>query len=143
MKKLGCLTSDPEILCRKFIEINKNYIIPNFNYNNIENNENIYKLNIKYNEDNYRINSQIIKLLIQTKNIQKEKYNNLCIKLLNYLNSDDIINDLKEIITEEGSPLYLVAKTLPGIEEQLIQTNINNIKNLTLLSLYFSKYPYL
>ena len=143
VKKLGCLTSDPEILCRKFIEINKNYIIPNFNYNNVENNENIYKLNIKYNEDNYKINSQIIKLLIQTKNIQKEKYNNLCIKLLNYLNSDDIINDLKEIITEEGSPLYLVAKTLPGIEEQLIQTNINNIKNLTLLSLYFSKYPYL
>ena len=99
-KKLGCLTSDPEILCRKFIEINKNYIIPNFNYNNVENNENIYKLNIKYNEDNYKINSQIIKLLIQTKNIQKEKYNNLCIKLLNYLNSDDIINDLKEAITE-------------------------------------------
>ena len=35
--KVGYLTSDPEILCQKLIEINKNYLIPTFNYNNKEN----------------------------------------------------------------------------------------------------------
>ena len=30
-KKIACIKSNPEILCQKLIELNKNYIIPNFN----------------------------------------------------------------------------------------------------------------
>ena len=45
IKKVGCLTSNPEILCQKFIEINKNYIIPNFNYQCKTNNDIFSNLN--------------------------------------------------------------------------------------------------
>ena len=32
IKKVKCLTSDPEILCKKLIELNEDYLFPNFNY---------------------------------------------------------------------------------------------------------------
>ena len=37
IKKVVCITSDSKILCQKLIELNRNYIIPNFNYKSKEN----------------------------------------------------------------------------------------------------------
>ena len=142
IKKVGCLTSDPEILCQNFIEINKNYIIPNFNYKSKENNDILLNLNKKSSEDLFTINSPL-KLIIESKIRSKNKYNNLCIKLINYLNGDEIENDFKEGLTDESYPLYSIAKKVTEMEEAVFQTTKNIIKNLTLLSLYFSKYPYL
>ena len=33
ISKVKCLTSNPEVLCKKFIEINKDYLYPHFKYN--------------------------------------------------------------------------------------------------------------
>ena len=142
IKKVGCLTSDPEILCQKFIEFNKNYIIPNFNYKSKENNDILLNLNKKSSEDLALINIPL-KLIIDYKNRSKNKYNNLCIKIINYLNGDEIENDFKEALTNEGHLLCSLAKKITGMEELIFQSTKTNIENLTLLSLYFSKYPYL
>ena len=37
IKKVGCITSDPEILCKKFLELNDEITILNFNYGIDEN----------------------------------------------------------------------------------------------------------
>ena len=37
IKKVVCITSKPEILCQKFIEFNKTFAFPNFNYQIKEN----------------------------------------------------------------------------------------------------------
>ena len=131
-KKIVCLTSDPEILCLKFIEIN-DYFIPNFNYE--------CKENIDLSDLSKNYNSSKLKML------GKNKYNKLCIKILKYLDGDNIINDMKGTSPEKKSIFNLVTNQLGGIggmaEQFVYQTNIPIIKNIALLSLYFNKYPYL
>ena len=137
-KKIVCLTSDPEILCLKFIEIN-DYFIPNFNYE--------CKENIDLSDLSKNYNSSKLKMFIKMKTIGKNKYNKLCIKILKYLDGDNIINDMKGTSPEKKSIFNLVTNQLRGIggmEEQFVyQINIPIIKNIALLSLYFNKYPYL
>ena len=140
IKKVGCLTSNPEILCQKFIELNTNYIIPKFNYKRKENNDILSNLNKIDSKNILNLKTPFIKLLFENENKVKNKYNNLCIKLINYLNGDDVKNDL----AEDDCPLNEVVKLFPRIEKELyIESIIDNTKNLTILSLYFSKYPYL
>ena len=112
------------------------------------------------------INSPILKELIRIRNLKKNKYNNFCIKLINYLNSDEVERDLKEVIDGGNSTFNLILNHLQGMNNLgdlniggvnlgelnlvdldlnhiLIESNINNLKNLIFLSLYFSKCPYL
>ena len=119
-KKIVCLTSDPEILCLKLFEVN-DYFIPNFNYKSEENND----------------------LLNPNKNSLMNKYNKLCIKIINYIEGNEIKNDMKEASTENNSFLYLAADYLGGFKQSIYQIGIPLVKNLTLLSLYFNQYPYL
>ena len=130
-KKVGCLTSDPVVLCQKFIELNKNYIIPEFNY---ETKDDIFSLS----EDLVKKNSPL-KKLIEINNFERNKYNIFCIKMLNYLNSDEILID----ITEENLFRITIPDKFEGLERQILQASINNLKEITLISLYFSKYPYI
>ena len=37
-KKVGCITSDAKIICKKLIDLNQNYIIPKFKYESKANN---------------------------------------------------------------------------------------------------------
>ena len=160
-KKVGCITSSPEILCEKFIDINENYIIPIFNYKCIVNNDINLNINEENSEEEFNINSPILKELIRYRNLKKNKYNNFCIKLINYLNSDEVERDLKEII-EGGNSAFNFILNHSKIVNNLcdinigdinfgnldfnhifIESNIKNLKNLTYLSLYFSKCPYL
>ena len=139
MKKVGCITSDPKILCQKFIDLNKNYIFPNFNFRSKTYNaynDTILNLDNNNLEDNFDIKSSSVKFLVKSKNKLKNKYNILCVKLLNYLNGNEILNDMKEGLTDLKSPLI----TIPGIDLNLV---IDILKDLCLLSFYFSKYPYL
>ena len=156
IKKVSCITSSPEILCQKFIEINENYIIPKFNYKG----KSIEDINLNLNEENpeeiSNINSSFLKDTIRCTNLKKNKYNNLCIKLFNYLNSDEVEKDLKETIEAGNSALNLILNHLQGmgsigninladfdLKHTLIESNIKNTKNLIFLSLYFSKCLYL
>ena len=88
--------------------------------------------------------------------MKKNKYNNLCIKLINYLNSDEVEKDLKETIEAGNSALNLILNHLQGmgsigninlgdfdLKHTLIESNIKHTKNLIFLSLYFSKCFYL
>ena len=139
-KKVGCVTSNPEILCQKLIELNNKYRLPNFNYQSKSNNEIESKINSDY---IFKINSQKLKEIIQAKNATKNSYNNLCFKILNYLGKDNIMNDFIEANMENNSPFNLFAIFSHQIGKGVMEQVINNLKNLTLLSLYFSKYPYI
>ena len=140
-KKIGCLTSNPEILCQKFIELNKNYLIPNFKYNDDEKNDILLNLKM-YSDNKFALNSvkREIKLLIESTNSKKKRYINFCIKTLHYLNGDKYENDFKESPKDENSPFYLYAKLFKTNDKYYFQQMIKNIKNLTLLSLYFTQY---
>ena len=152
-KKVGCITSNPEILCQKFIELNKDYIIPKFNYTS--KNDEIYPKKL------LEINS--LNLIMEEKNKVKKKYDTLCIKILHYLNSNEIENDITDAMAQENSPFNMISNlfsaggenplsnilgnldpTLMNIMPQLgVNLMTNMTKYLTLLSLYFSNYPYL
>ena len=82
---MACLTSNPETLCLKLIELNKNYILPKFNYKNKEDILlNINDSNLKHIYDSF---STELKLLLNAKNNIQRKgiYNKFCIKSINYL----------------------------------------------------------
>ena len=143
IKKVGCITSDLEILCQKFIEINKSYFIPNFNYDR-KTNDNILINNSEINFENMlSFNSPLITSITKTKNKRKNKYNNFCVKLFNYLNGNEIMNDLKEAMRERNSVLNFTANFVSGQENAFLLSTIELSKNLTLLSFYFNKYQYL
>ena len=144
-KKVMCLTSDPEILCKKFIELNNKYLIPNFKYKDIKINDILFNFK-KINSDNkYALNSvkREIKSLIEKKTNSNKRYNNFCMKSYLYLNGDKYENDFKEPVKDENSPFYLYAKLFRINGINYFQRLIQFIKNITLLSLYFSQYQYL
>ena len=143
IKKVGCITSSPEILCQKFIEFNNSYYIPNFNYKSKNNNIEIpFNENKKFSESIFTSNPITLKHIIDYKESIKEKYNNLCIKLFHYLDDEEFINDFKKAKLEGDSPVILTINIIKFSDEAL-QNLRNNLKYLALISLYFSKYPFL
>ena len=145
--KIGCLTSSPEILCQKFIELNKNYIIPNFNYQSKENQ--LANLNGINSENLFSHCSPEFKLMIKEKNKKSDKFAKFCMKSINYLNSKNIERDITE--NSQISPFNMGFQMLKELQEEegaergkeSFQSIIAPLKNATLLSLYFSQYPYL
>ena len=88
--------------------------------------------------------------------MKKNKYNNFCIKLINYLNSDEVKKNLNEELEGGNSTLNFALNFLQGmgnidginlgnfiLNDIIIESNKNNAKNIALLSLYFNKCPYL
>ena len=148
IKKVGCITSDPEILCQKFIELNKDYTIPNYNYqfekyeSNFDVLSNINKIQTENKFALTSVKREIQSLIEKTSKI-KNKYNNFLIKSLNYLKGNEIEKDFQETIIDDKSPFYLYVKLFKENGKEYFQSVINYIKNISLLSLYFSQYPYL
>ena len=141
-KKVECITSNIEIICQKFIEINKNYIIPNFNY---KKKDNLYSsLNyISSNNANDHFSSTIKKIL-EVKRKDENKYSSFCIKLYNYLRNNDIEKHFMEIGENDKSPAYTGANIFKELKnEDEFKNSIDYIKNMALLSLYFNEYPYI
>ena len=91
--KVYWITSNPEILCQKFIELNKDYVFPKFDYKKFINKllDTIIEINSK---KLCEFNSPIVKLMSEYKKNEKMKYRNFCIKSLHYLNSNKFENDL-------------------------------------------------
>ena len=146
IKKVGCITSDPKILCEKLIEINKSYIMPNFNYST-KGNKNIILLNNEKNnsKDIIEFKSSFVKEIIESKNILKKKLNVFYMKCLHYLNSNEIINDIKEAIKEGKNPFIRIIEMQQNIanDDIIISSTISILKHFCLLSFYFNNYPFL
>ena len=144
IKKVGCITSDPKIICQKLIGINKTYIIPDFNYKTKSNDNNIL-LNYNKNDSENKIyfNCSILNKLMESKNKIKNKYNIFCIKLLHYLSSNEILNDIKKAISEGTNLFTIFLKLNFKIDSEFLQEMINILKQYCFLSLYFHNYPYL
>ena len=143
IKKVGCITSNPEILCQKFIEFNSCYYIPQFNYKSKVYNIEISSIQNKmFSENLFTSNSITLKHFIEYKKRLKDKYNSLCIKILHYLDNDEFDNDFKETNLEGDSSLILTINMIKANKEAL-QPMKNYLKNLILISLYFSKFPFL
>jgi hypothetical protein len=105
-EEVGCITSDPHILCEKLIELNKNYIIPNFNYKSLINKDILFEKNKKNSEPVFKIKSEFLRFMVEEGNEPKNEYNNLCIKLIKYYDGDKIENDFLETEKENFFPLY-------------------------------------
>ena len=47
----------------------------------------------------------------------KKKYDTICIKILHYLNSNEIENDMRENMTGENSPFNVISNLFSGAGE--------------------------
>ena len=149
--KVKCLTSEPDILLENFVEINKNFIFPNFkyndNYNENDNSENdfLFSFNEIKANNQFALNSikRELKTFINHKNRIKNQYNKFCVKTIYYLNGDNCLNDFKEPVTDENEILYYYASIYKTINDNDIKEHIKFMKNCVLLSFYFSLYKYL
>ena len=143
INKVGCITSSPEELCQKLIEINQKYIIPRFNYktqDNISSYSN--EISTEFTLDSHI--SELSSLYILAKAREKKKLSKFYLKTLSYLNSDEIIKDFEETKNEGNSPLNFGVNFFKTINNQnFFLSYLDYSKNLILLSLYFNEYPYL
>ena len=153
IKKVKCLTSDPKILLQKFLELNKNYIFPNFKYNNMDTSKSRNDFDFLFNfkdidttqENEYALNSvkREIKFLVDDLNKSKNKYNKFCMKAFLYLNNKNCINDFRQPVPDENSLLYHYVKMFKTYSDENIEIILKFMKNNILLSLYFNEYKYL
>jgi len=141
-EKVKCLTSNPEILCQNFIEFNKNFAFPNFNYPiNNNNSSNVNEIQFEKLFDNYVAE---IKGLITFKKLKIKKYYDFCYNSYNYLNSSNFEKDFDDNIGE--NPLDIIANIFKNQKKEnkkSFATFVQIIKNLTILSQYFHAYPFL
>ena len=146
------MTSNPEIICKKLIELNKDYLFPNFNYGKNarkekNNDDYLFLWNIKKlkSENEFALNSvknevkQAIDFINKTKNI----YSKFCIKSINYLNSGNCLKDIKETNPNANRVFNAFALLYRERPEEEIEDLIKRIKYYILLSFYFNEYEYL
>ena len=141
LKIVGCITSSPEELCYKLIEINKKYIIPNFNYKTQENiscYSNEINKELKYDSQTSGFKS----FFSLAKMKQKDQLSKFYIKSLYYINSDEIQKDSQETNNERHS-IFSFGLNFFKSNQILFPKFLDYIKDLTILSLYFHNYPYL
>ena len=148
--KVKYVTSNPEILCKELIELNKDYLFPNFNYGqNItkeKNNEDylfLWSLKELTSENEFSMNSVKREIRDNAIIISKSKniYTKFCIKSLNYLNSEKCIKDYRE---PNENPLYHhLEQFFKDKSDEDIKDIIKIEKKFILLSLYFNEYEYI
>ena len=145
------MTSDLDILCQKFVEINKDYIFPKFKYNNIDKINLLDDFHFVYNSDNLQSDNEFalnsvkreIKNNLKNANKIKNRYNNFCLKSYNYLKGENCLKDFKEPVPDEDFKLFEYVKLFKTFDDIRIKRVISFMKNTILLSLYFNQYKYL
>ena len=149
-EKIKCLTNDPITLTEKFIELNKEYLIPNFNYDEKINKKKIdFDLNFNPKDlkpnNKFSLNSVLREFSDLNKSFNKNqnKYNIFCMKTLHYLKKENCFDDFIKTIKNENVPFYKYVENIKIEETERIKKIIKFVENITLISLYFSKYPYL
>ena len=108
-KKIGCLTSNPEILCQKLIELNKPYLVPSFIYKDENKNDVLLNFQVMNSKNKFAMNSikREIEDLKEVKNKILKKYDNFCIKSLDYLNGKECEKDFKEPVNDENFYIFM------------------------------------
>ena len=151
IKKVKCLTSNPEILKQKFCELNKNYKFPSFAYSDMNTKKTLDDLDFLFNindintDNEYALNSvkREIKNILNNINKSKNEYNNFCIRTIHYLKGKDCLNDFKQPVPDINSMLYHYVKLFKSFNDAQIENIIKFMKNSVYLSLYFNQYKYL
>ena len=147
-EKIKCITNNPRFLAKKIIEINKDYLIPIFKYDDTEKK---IKYNYELNLENLESkNKYALKSFLREKNdlynaIRKDanKYNLVCIKILKYLKEEKAFSDFEESIKDENAMFYKFVNNINLNDKERLKKIVKFLKNITLLSLYFSTYKYL
>ena len=146
--KIKCITGELEVLTKKLIEVNKDYFIPNFKYdeekkkkidfdlNHINNlkSENKFALRAVLRENND---------LMRAINRNKNKYNIFCMKTIHYLKNENCTNIFKETKGNENAVFYHFVENIKLDDIERLTKIISFVRNITLISLYFSRYPYI
>ena len=146
--KIKCITGELEVLTKKLIEINKDYFIPNFKYDE----EKKKKIDFDLNQINklksgnkfalravLRENNDLIKAINRNKN----KYNIFCMKTIHYLKNENCVNLFKETKGNENAVFYHFTENIKLDDIERLTKIITFVRNITLISLYFSSYPYI
>ena len=146
--KIKFISKDPIILLQKILELNKDYLIPNFNYY-----QNINKIEYDFDLDINNLQSHskyALQSIIREKNefygaIEKDKnkYNIFCMKTLKYLKEEKTFEDFEETIKNENEVFYSYVDNIKFKDKDRLKKIIKFVTNITLISLYFSKYKYL
>ena len=146
-EKVKCLTNESEILCQKLINLNENYLIPNFIYDEQKKKKMDFYLNFNdlKSENKYSLKSVIRenKELLESISKNKNKYNIFCMKTLYYLKQENCLYDFQETIKKENAVFHKYIENIKFEETERLKKIINFVKNVTLISLYFSQYKYL
>ena len=146
-EKIKCLTNDPKILIKQLIDINKDYLIPNFKYIDEKREIIDFKLDFKNLNSNNKFSLKSAKReydeLIKSINKNENKYNIFCMKTLKYLKEDKSFNEFMETLKDKNQLFYVYVENIKIEETERLKKIIKFVKNITLISLYFSKYPYL
>ena len=102
IKKVGCITSNPEVLCEKLIEINKKYLIPDFKYKNGIKKNILFDLRI-VSQNKFAMKS-VNRQIEEAKRLEERNlYSKFCIKSLQYLSGDNYEKDFKEPVEDENT----------------------------------------
>ena len=140
------IASNPEILCQKLIELNKEYLIQDFNYNNKNEIKSQCSVNLDKlkSENKFALNSvkREIKELIEVTNKNNNRYKIFCMKISHYLDSEDCLKDFKEPVENEGNNTYSYLRLFQKSDTKTVKNILKFLKNITLLSLYFSQYQF-
>ena len=96
-------------------------------------------------ENKYSLKSVIRenKELLESISKNKNKYNIFCMKTLYYLKQEICLYDFQETIKKENAVFHQYIENIKFEETERLKKIINFIKNVTLISLYFSQYKYL
>ena len=147
-KKIKCITGKLEVLTKKLIEINRDYFIPNFKYDE----EKKKKIDFDLNHINNLKSGNKFALravlrerhdLMKAINRNKNKYNIFCMKTIHYLNNENCVNIFKETKGNENAVFYHFVGNIKLDDIERLTKIITFVRNITLISLYFSSYPYI
>ena len=96
-------------------------------------------------ENKYSLKSVIRenKELLESISKNKNKYNIFCMKTLYYLKQENCLYDFQETIKKENAVFHKYIENIKFEETERLKKIINFVKNITLISLYFSQYKYL
>ena len=147
-EKIKGITKDPFILAKKILEFNKDYLTPNFNYEESKKIKFDFELNLDglESQSKYALQSLLREKNELLKSIKKDgnKYNIFCIKTLNYLKDEKkCFEDFEESIKDEKVVFYSYVDSVKFEEKNKLKKIIKFTQNMTMISLYFSSYDYL
>ena len=147
-EKIKVITGEIEVLTKTFIEINKDYLIPNFKYDDEKKKKidfDLSHMNKLKSRNIFALKSVLRENIDLMKSIDnnKNKYNIFCMKTIHYIKSENILNIFKENKENENAVFYHFTENIKLDDVDRLTKIIKFVRNITLISMYFSNYPYI